>query len=70
MWEMKNMKRYNNCIKFGVLFSIVYLIANYYPSTPEFVRGMLDGFGITSIVIGILVGICKLVINKIIESHD
>ena len=48
------MRRCNNCIKFGLLFNAIFLIANHYSIIPEFIKGILAGLGITLMLIGAL----------------
>ena len=58
------MRRINNWIKFGILFNSIWLIANHYLSTPHFLSGMLAGFGMMLIIIGISKERCNLTFKK------
>ena len=58
------MRRINNWIKFGILFNSIWLIANHYLSTPHFLSGMLAGFGMILIIIGISKETRNLAIKK------
>lgn len=47
------MKKFNNYIKFGLIFNVIWIISNRFNLLSSFIQGLCVGLGLTLIFVGI-----------------